>query len=204
MQLGQLATIHERWFEHSLAEEGEEPVRASLIRTNIRVDGSQANVHLVVDAQLQVFRAEIVSQEALALSDHDPSTAQMALFLPPSGSSGSRVAAAAPGERALPVPVENLVYQPPAAAPRSHVVALADEAARPRQVDELHYVQKPVDRPSLAQKRVRAAEVVANERMKQFPIEGVNIDVHGLLQSPVPLNAPARLVQPSSVRIEDL
>ena len=40
--------------------------------------------------------------------------------------------------------------------------------------------------------------------MKQLPIEGVNIDVHGLLQSLVPLNVPTRFVQPSSVRIEDL
>ena len=71
MQLGQLATIHELWFEHSLAEEGEDRARASLIRANIRVDGSQANVHLVVDVQLQVFRAEIVFRDALALSDHD-------------------------------------------------------------------------------------------------------------------------------------
>ena len=168
MQLGQLATIHERWFEHSLAEEGEDRARANLIRTNIRVDGSQANVHLVVDAQLQVLRADVVARDALALSDHDQGKARMALFLPPSEGSGSRVVAAAPGELALPVPVENLVYQPPAAMPRAHVVALADEGARPRQVDDQHYIQRPVERPSLATKRLRAAEIEAKERAKQL------------------------------------
>ena len=102
------------------------------------------------------------------------------------------------------MPVENLVYQPPAAMPRAHVVALADEAARPRQVDDLHYVQRPVMRLSLATKRLRAAEIEAKERAKQLPFASLDIDVHGLLQSHVPVKAPAWLEQQSSVRIEDL
>ena len=50
MQLGQLATIHERWFEHSIAEDGEDRARENVIRTNIRVDSFQVNVDFVVDA----------------------------------------------------------------------------------------------------------------------------------------------------------
>ena len=118
--------------------------------------------------------------------------------------SGCRVAAAAPGELALPVPVENLVYQPPAAMPRAHVVALADEGARPRQVDDQHYIQRPVERPSLATKRLRAAEIEAKERAKQLQFASLEIDVHGLLQCHVPFKALPKLEQPSSVRIEDL
>ena len=168
MQLGQLATIHERWFEQSIAEDVEDRVRADLIRTNIRVDSSPVSVHLAVDAQLRILRAEVVAQEALALSDHDQGMARMALFLPPSEGSGCRVAAAAPGAVALPVPIENLAYQPPAAMPKAHVVALAAEGARPRQVDDRHYIQRPVERSSLATKRVRAAEIEARERAKQL------------------------------------
>ena len=80
MQLGQLATIHERWFRDSIAEEGGNRARGDLVRTNIRVD--DANIHLIVDAQLRVHQAEVVSRDSLALADHDPDTAQLALFLP--------------------------------------------------------------------------------------------------------------------------
>ena len=47
--------------------------------------------------------------------------------------------------------------------PKAQVVALAAEGARPRQVDDRHYIQSPVERSSLATKRVRAAEIEARE-----------------------------------------
>ena len=166
MQLGQLATVHESWFKNSVFVEGENRARGELIRTNIRVDGSEANAHFIIDAQLRPLQADVVPPEGLALSDHDQGTERMALFLPPSDGFGSRVVAAAPGDQALPVPVGNLVFQPPAATPRSHTVALADEGAQPRQVDDQHYFPTPVDRPPLEAKRLLAAEVAAKEKKK--------------------------------------
>ena len=128
------------------AIKGTDSVRANLVWTNIRVEGFHANAHFVVDAQLQVFRVYVVAREALALLDHDQDKTQIGLFLPPSKGSGSEVIVAACklGFRVL---VKNLVYQRPSAMLRCHVVALAGEAARLRQVDDLHYVHKPVERP---------------------------------------------------------
>ena len=205
MQLGQLSTIHERWFRHSIAEEGENRVRGDLVRTNIRVDSSEANTHFIVDAQLRVHQAEVVHRDALALSDHDPGTAQMALFLPPRGGEGVRVIAAGPGERTLPVPVENLVYQPPAATARVHVVALADEGAQPRQGDGRHYVQLPIERPSLEVKRIRAAEAEAKQRARRFRFapECKEIDIQEILLFHAPIQAPPTLEE-AAFSIKDL
>ena len=205
MQLGQLATIHERWFRDSIAEDGEHRARGDLIRTNIRVDSSAANVHLIVDAQLRVHQAEIVSRESLALADHDPGTAQMALFLPPRDGEGCRVIAAGPGERTLPVPVENLVYQPPAATARVHFVALADEGAQPQPGDGRHYVQQPIARPSLEAKRIRAAEAEAKQRARRIPFAPAygQIEIQEILLSHSPIQALPTLEE-AAVNIEDL
>ena len=78
------------------------------------------------------------------------------------------------------------------------------DRALPRWFDALHYIQMPVERPSLATKRLRAAEIEAKEQAKQLQFASLEIDVHGLLQSHVPVKAPPRLEQPSSVSIEDL
>ena len=203
MQLGQLATIHERWFRDSIAEEGGNRARGDLVRTNIRVDN--ANVHFIVDAQLRVHQAEVVSRESLALADHDPGTAQLALFLPPRDGEGCRVVVAGPGERNLQVPVDNLVYQPPAATAKVHVVALADEGAQPRQDDGRHYVKLPIDRPSLEDKRIRLAAAEAKQRARRihFAPEYREIDIKEILVSHAPIQAPPTFVE-AAVSLEDL
>ena len=129
----------------------------------------------------------------------------MALFLPPRDGEGCRVIAAGPGERTLPVPVENLVYQPPAATARVHVVALADEGAQPRPGDGRHYVQQPIARPSLEAKRIRAAEAEAKQKARRIPFAPAygQIEIQEILLSHSPIQAPPTLEE-AAVNIEDL
>ena len=47
---------HESWFKNSVFVEGENRARGELIRTNIRVDGSKANAHFIIDASCVPFR----------------------------------------------------------------------------------------------------------------------------------------------------
>ena len=62
--------------------------------------------------------------------------------------------------------------------------------ALPRWFDALHHFQMPVERPSSATKRLRAAEIEAKERAKQIQSARLEIDMHGLLQFHVPVKAP--------------
>ena len=159
-----------------------------------------------MDAQLRVHQAEVVSRESLALADHDPDTAQLALFLPPRDGEGCRVVVAGPGERNLQVPVDNLVYQPPAATARVHVVALADEGAQPRQDDGRHYVKLPIDRPSLEDKRIRLAAAEAKQRARRIHCapECREIDIKEILVSHAPIQNTLPTFVEAAVSLEDL
>ena len=62
-----------------MTENADDP-RDQLVVTKIRVDSSSANAHVVWNSQLMPQRAEIVSKEVLAISDHEHGQSNMALL----------------------------------------------------------------------------------------------------------------------------
>ena len=222
LQLGQLSAIHESWFENSLRSGEDDLVeRDQLIRTRIRVDANPVNAHVIWDAQLVPARAEIVSVEALAISDHDADQSRMALFLPPQDGRGVSIAAAPADAKALTaIPVECLAFQPPAALPKpaEWTQAVQSEKKKPLGDDTKYYKMESADRSSIGRKRAQAAEVAAKERSRLINISafgremleppplnwGMAFISDAPISAPAPRAAPPRLAGPSSVVIDEV
>jgi hypothetical protein len=117
------------------------------------------------------MRAEVVCQEALAISDHEAGQSRMALFVPPSEGRGVQVIMAPADQRALtPIPVEQLTFQPPAAQARKGgwSQAVTGMPCKPIGEDTAYYQQKAVERSTLAEKRIRVAKVAAEAAHKDL------------------------------------
>ena len=91
LQFSKLAKQRRGWFEDSVDDQvlASEPSALPTLVMKAQVGSHQANLHLIVEAQLRYAPSVMVSASALGQGSHNPEISAPAVILPPMGGMGA-------------------------------------------------------------------------------------------------------------------